>query len=158
VRRYRAGWDRERQRVTGLEAWGRQVVEDIWTELEAETAPPVSEPSWQQEERNALDDYAEDRARDFARRQVFVTQLFGHATQARKEVSWGVCLTGEPGSGKSAIFGELLRRLRAAGVFVLAHAAGASLRSPLVETMLRRWIEELGTALGTDPGNVRSFV
>ena len=155
VRRYTAGWDRKRQRVTGLEAWGLQVIEDIWAEFDAEIGAAVAAPelSWQQEERNALDDYAEDRARDFAGRQSIVTGLLAHATsQARKDASWGICLTGAPGSGKSAIFGELLRRLRAEGVFILAHAAGASLRSRSVESMLRRWIEELGTALGTDPG------
>lgn len=29
VRRYSAGWDQARQRVTGLEAWGQQVLEEI---------------------------------------------------------------------------------------------------------------------------------
>ena len=155
VRRYAVGWDRERQRVTGLEDWGRQVLEDIWAELEAETASSAAapEPSWSQMERDALDDYVEDRARGFVGRQTILTQLLQHAaSSARDGASWGVCLTGDPGSGKSAIFGELLRQLRATDAFLLAHAAGASPRAPSVESMLRRWIEELATALGVDAG------
>ena len=155
VRPYTVGWDRDRQRVTGLEDWGRQVLDDIWAELDAETAAAATAPelSWQQAERNALDDYVEDRARNFVGRQAVLTRLLEHAASpARDDAPWGVCLTGDPGSGKSAIFGELLRRLRAGNVFVLAHAAGASVRASSVETMLRRWIEELATALGVDAG------
>ena len=44
------------------------------------------------------------------------------------------------------------RRLKQQGVLVLAHAAAASARATSVDDMLRRWIEELGAALGTDPG------
>ena len=70
----------------------------------------------------------------------------------REGTAWGLCLTAPPGSGKSAIFGEVHRRLTKNGVFVLAHAAAASARAASVDDMLRRWIEELGPALGTDPG------
>ena len=37
VRRYRAGWDKDCGVVTGLEAWGRMVIEDLWADLEEET-------------------------------------------------------------------------------------------------------------------------
>src|SRR5262249_3354119 len=155
VRRYTASWDEKRHRVTGLEAWGRQVVEDIWAELDAETAAAATapEPSWHQAERSALDDYMEDRARGFVGRQAVLTRLVQHAVSpAREGTTWGVCLTGDPGSGKSAVFGELLGRLRREGdALVLAHAAGASLRSSSVEAMQIRWIEELAAALGVDP-------
>ena len=63
---------------------------------------------------------------------------------------WGVCITGEAGSGKSAIFGALHREQ--SGALVLAHAAGASQRAPSVDAMLRRWIDELAAELGAgDP-------
>jgi tetratricopeptide (TPR) repeat protein len=159
VRRYAVGWDRERERVTDLEAWGRQVVEDIWADLEAETATTTlePEPSWQQSERNALDDYVEDRARGFVGRRAILVELLAHAASpAHANEPWGVCLTGDPGSGKSAIFGELLRQLRATDALVLAHAAGASPRAASVESMLRRWIEELATALGINAGLAES--
>jgi hypothetical protein len=38
VRHYGVGWDGERQSVTGLDAWGQAVIEDIWSDLVAETA------------------------------------------------------------------------------------------------------------------------
>jgi hypothetical protein len=208
VRRYAAAWDRERQRVGGLDQWGRMVLEDIWSDLDAETAAAAAEPelTWQQAERNALDDFAEDRARDFVGRQAIVSRLLrfasptGGATSKPQPTSpaatpfttgssafqsWAtyqinlvpyddrndffaprqpasppgpqyvgeqaICVTGEAGSGKSALFGELYRRQRQSDAFVLAHAAGASVQAASVDSMLRRWIEELATALGADP-------
>ena len=32
-RTYAAGWDSKEQRVTGLEAWGQQVLNDLWDDL-----------------------------------------------------------------------------------------------------------------------------
>jgi tetratricopeptide (TPR) repeat protein len=153
VRPYSVGWDGKLQRVVGLDVWGRQVLEDIWREIDAETAAAQAapEPSWQQAERDALDDYVEERTRDFRGRREVLARLEQHAgSPADDDRLLGVVLTGDPGSGKSAAFGELLRHFRAGETFVLAHAAGASLRSPSVETMLRRWIEELATALRVD--------
>ena len=154
VRHYAAQWDIEHQCVTGLEQWGRMVLEDIWSELYAETAGTVAEAeiSWQQAERKALDDFAEDRARDFVGREDILEHLSLAASPSQENTAWGVCVTGEAGSGKSALFGELNRRLKQTGVFVLANAAGASLRSSSVDSMLRRWIEELAAGLSVDPG------
>ncbi|MAI44405.1 MAG: hypothetical protein CBC34_000620 [Hyphomicrobiaceae bacterium TMED74] len=55
------------QRVVGLEAWGRQVIEDLWTDLEAETVGAESdvELSWSQAERYGFECFIADRARDF---------------------------------------------------------------------------------------------
>jgi tetratricopeptide (TPR) repeat protein len=154
VRRYAAEWDAEHQKVTGLEAWGRMVLEDIWSDLDTATksAGDGGEPPWQAVERNALDDFIEDRSRDFVGRQDLLAALTRLATAPTPAGGVpGACITGEAGSGKSALFGELHRRLGTTGAFVLAHAAGASVASPSVDSMLRRWIDELAAALGTDP-------
>jgi hypothetical protein len=151
IRRYAATWDSERQCVTGLDAWGQTVLEDIWSEILATTAPPEAEAemSWQQAEGNALDDYIEDRTRDFVGRGEVLSRLEDLASSATREgATWGLCLTAPPGSGKSAIFGELHRRLKQDSVFVLAHAAAASTRAPSVDDMLRRWIDEFGERWG----------
>jgi len=37
VRSYAARWDSTTQRVVGLEKWGRQVIDDLWDDLEVET-------------------------------------------------------------------------------------------------------------------------
>jgi WD40 repeat protein len=155
VRRYSAAWNRQRSKVTGLEAWGQMVLEDIWSDLEAATASDdAREPiSWQEAERLALHDHIEDRARDFVGRGPVLARLEALAQSAAQEgAAWGLVLTGAAGTGKSATFGALHRRLEASGAFVLAHAAGASPRAPSVNDMLRRWIDELAAALGTDAG------
>ena len=106
-----------------------------------------------QAERNALEDFADDRARGFVGRQAVIARLTSLCfSPAQDGAPWGVCVTGEPGSGKSALFGELLRRMKDTDAFVLAHAAGASPRASSVDAMLRRWIDELGSAL--DAGDV----
>ncbi|HEU4804777.1 MAG TPA: ATP-binding protein, partial [Nitrobacter sp.] len=109
-----------------------------------------------QAERNALESFANDRARDFVGRQSIIARVSDLCLSPAKEnlsptkeaTPWGICITGDPGSGKSALFGELLRRMKETDAFVLAHAAGASPRASSVDAMLRRWIGELGSALG----------
>ena len=59
-------------------------------------------------------------------------------------------LTGEPGSGKSAVFAQVHRRLQEGDALVLAQAAGISTRSSSADSLLRRWIEELAVHLGRD--------
>ena len=159
VRRYAAEWDTEHHKVTGLEAWGRTVLEDIWPDLDAATkaASIEAEIPWQMVERNALDDFIEDRSRDFVGRRALLEKLTEFATlPPPTDGSRGICITGEAGSGKSALFGELHRRLGQADAFLLAHAAGASVASPSINSMLRRWIDELGAALGTAAGLVEN--
>ena len=155
IRRYAAGWDAVHNRVTGLDDFGRMVLDDIWTELDAETKTfaAAADISWQQAEREALEDFIDDRARDFVGRQGILNSLTGLAIAAESAgAMWGACITGDPGSGKSALFGALYRHLRGVDVFLLAHAAGASVNAGSVDSMLRRWLSELAGALSTDPG------
>jgi tetratricopeptide (TPR) repeat protein len=154
IHSYSAVWDREHQRVIGLEAFGRMVADDLWSAFEAEIGTgPSSEAEipWQQAERGALADFVDDRARDFIGRRDILHSLIGLAT-ANDGQAWAACVTGKPGSGKSALFGALYRFLHERDVFLLAHAAGASVNAPSVDSMLRRWIGEIAGALRTDPG------
>jgi hypothetical protein len=82
VRRYQVEWDNQRQSVIGLEAWGRAVVADIWSDLLAATTSAEAQTGlfWQQGERIALDDYVEDRARDFVGRDPVLARLNTLAT------------------------------------------------------------------------------
>src|SRR5262245_7860995 len=124
IRRYEAHWDADHQRVTGLEAWGLRVVEDIWSELDAETRTSAvqADISWQQAEREALEDFIDDRVRDFVGRQHVLDRLIDFASTESTTDTWGTCVTGDPGSGKSAVFGALYRRLREYDLLLLAHA------------------------------------
>lgn len=108
-----------------------------------------------QAERNALQSFADDRARDFVGRQSVLSRVTDLCLSPAKELSptkegppWGICITGDPGSGKSAVFGEVLRRLNETDAFILAHAAEATPQASSIDAMLRRWIAELGSALG----------
>ena len=152
VRHYTARW--ESGAVTGLETWGQMVLEDLWREFDAETADQIaqSEPTWQEAERWALEQFVEDRTRSFIGRDAILAELLALATSSPGDGSWGVCVTGPAGAGKSAVFAELVRRLQREDVLVLAHAAGISPRSPSVDAMLRRWIEELASLLGEPTG------
>lgn len=150
IRHYTAGWDMEHSRVTSLDAWGRVVLEDLWHELSKDVETDGPELSPAQVERNAVEDFALDRARDFVGRERLLNFLTRFATASEAGAVQRVCVTGEPGAGKSALFGDLTRRLRETGEFVLSHASEASPRSSSVDSMLRRFVEELAAALGVD--------
>ncbi len=152
IRRYGANWDHAERRVTGFESW--TVLDDLWKELADETAAVTvaMEVSWQDAERNALADFAEESARDFVGRKPVLDSLRALALSpiGSENARWGLCLCGEPGSGKSATFGEMYRQLKGSDALLLAHAPGARPQSASVDLMLRRWIEELAAALETE--------
>ncbi|EGV16216.1 DUF4062 domain-containing protein [Thiocapsa marina] len=159
-RTYRAEWDGARRCVTGLDAWGRQVLEDLWSDLAAETAAwAVAAPiTWQAQEARLLEQLIALKCRDFVGREGLLGTLVRHATdpavgcgdglEPTPEGAWGICVTGPAGAGKTALFSRLHRLLSAQEVVLLAHAAGASQRAGRLEDLMRRWIGELAAALG----------
>ena len=147
-RDYDAAWDQQRERVTGLAAWGQQVLEDVWADLEADTrdAALIARTTWQGGERWVLEQFVETRARGFVGRAGLREELVEFAISPDIDNhSRCLSLTGEAGSGKSAVFSRLYRDLQLdhADVFVLAHAAGTSPRAARVDDILSRWVEEL---------------
>ena len=158
LRHYRAIWDPATQRVTGLEDFGHMVLEDLWRELDAATGHHLTaEPgSWQGAQKALLDEFVATRSRGFVGRDALLRELVAHAASAQNEVR-ALCVTGEAGSGKSAVLATLTRRLseptqqtQGLDSLVLAHAAGISPASSCVDAMLRLWIDELGRAVGVD--------
>ncbi|MBN1542907.1 AAA family ATPase, partial [candidate division KSB1 bacterium] len=150
VRDYSAQWDEQKLQVTGLEEWGRLVLEDLWRDLEEETRAflhaPI--PSWQEQERWALEEFVHNRSRGFVGRQEITDELVQHALSDKDAGGpKQLCLIGEPGSGKSALFSHLYLQLQKQDVLLLASAAGISLRSAEVDAILQRWIEELAQFL-----------
>ena len=151
VRTYTARWDTSAERVAGLEAWGFQVVEDLWTDLEAETraSAVATATTWQEQEGRLLQEFAAIACREFVGRDDLLCSLADLATCSDREGGLeGVCVVGPPGSGKSALFAELYRRLRATDVLLLAHAAGIGPRASDIDAVLRRWCLELAEGLG----------
>jgi hypothetical protein len=151
VRTYDAAWDPKNNTVTGLAAFGEQVYEDLWKELDAETPShaEINGLSWSDVERAGLGEFIERCTRDFTGREQTIQQLYAIATSPATEgVPWSACVTGPPGSGKSAIFAQLHRRLEIdSNILLLSNAAGATIRGSSVDSMLRRWIEDLAELL-----------
>jgi tetratricopeptide (TPR) repeat protein len=151
VRHYAAAWDPALRRVTGLEEWGRQVLDDLWAELDEETARFSAQPNPLAEdlERQVLAAFVERGTRDYVGRVEVSDRLLALVRSPVTDVGrWGVCVTGAPGTGKSALFAHLDRRLVTdPAVLVLAHAAGISEQSARVDSMLRRWVQELAAHL-----------
>ncbi len=151
VHAYAAGWNGEERRVTGLESWGSRVLEDLWADIDQETREFAGESpaSWQEAERRAIDDRLEMLCRDYQGRTDLLAELQSFALSgAATGSAWGLCLTGSPGSGKSALLARLARDLRRhEGALILTHMAGISPRSTRVDSVLRRWTEELAVSL-----------
>ncbi len=149
VRRYRVEWDAEKQRVTGLESFGDMVLEVLWQALDEETraAAEEREPTWEEQERERLEEFIEQCGRGFVGREAITGELLQFAQSPPGHDAWGVCVTGAAGSGKSALFAHLCRELDQRDVVVLSHAAGISPRAGSVGTMLRRWVGELSAVL-----------
>ncbi|MFI5459384.1 MAG: tetratricopeptide repeat protein [Isosphaerales bacterium] len=177
VHHYRTGWDKKNQRVTGLDDFGKLVARTLWIELDGETKAHAQpgERTWEDLERDALAEFVEQRSRDFLGREGITNELLALARSPVAEgQDGGACVTGVPGSGKSALFAHLFRALQEAKApasngpkrrglwdrlfgqkpdeadrthLVLAHAAGISARATSVDALLRRWIGELAAFL-----------
>ena len=149
VRTYTAKWDVEHKCVTGLEDWGAQVREDLWRDLDEGTRVFVgaAPASWQETELRAVGEFVELACRDFQEREPVLSRLREHAlSPASPAAPWGVCVTGAPGAGKSALLARLVRDIEP-GALALMHVAGISPRSHRVEDLLRRFIFELASFL-----------
>jgi hypothetical protein len=156
VRKYDARWDQQTGRVGVPAKWADMVQADLWGELkeECEEGASAIDTSWQGQERTALEEFVELRSRDFTGREALLKELEKFAFTPPQSETWGLCLHGGPGTGKSALFAMLFRKLQEAqrnGRFLLlAHAGGISLRAGNVDAMIRRWIQELARHLHLD--------
>ncbi|MCU0857457.1 MAG: ATP-binding protein, partial [Pontiellaceae bacterium] len=154
---YRLGWDAAAGKVTGLEAFEQLVFDKLWAVIDEETRADASKvpPTWEEQERSALAEFVEHRSRIFVGREDVIKQLLTIArsptSEPKDSTLRGACVTGSPGSGKSAVFAKLYRELEPNDreTLLLANAAGGTRLGASVDAMLRRWIVELSTAAGT---------
>jgi tetratricopeptide (TPR) repeat protein len=146
VKSYNALWDNINNKVTGLEAFGKMVLEDLWNDLEKDTSELIYQPAveWEEQERRMLDDFIESRAKRFIGRSELINELTDFALNQEKDKKVSaVCLTGSAGSGKSALLAYLFRELWKRDIIVLANSAGSGFRSDNINDVLMRWIGEL---------------
>jgi tetratricopeptide (TPR) repeat protein len=151
VRRYRPSWDESRKRVTGLDEFGKSVLDDLWSAISEELGLGGGAPAtWQAEEQLLIDIFVEENCRGFSGRDEFlartVDEIFAPTPPGSLPAK---VLTGRSGSGKSALYAAVARRLSARDdLLLLTHSAGVSPRSVQVELMLRRWCSILSDSLG----------
>ncbi len=152
VYRYKAEWDVTNKKVTGLDDFKKKVLEDIWAELDAQTKEleKTRSQTWQEEEQFFLEEFIEERVIGFSGREDVINNLMEFAHSAPGIDNCGLCVTSESGGGKSALFAKLYKELQKENAFILAHAAGISLRSNSLENMLLIWIDGLAQHLKID--------
>ena len=150
---YSAQWDATGQRVTGLEAFEELVFKELWAMLEEETRTFAAQPptTWEEQERAGLAEFVELWSYGFVGREDTLAKLetIGKSAAAKSgDGPLGACVTGPAGSGKSALFAGLHRRLSTdSTVLLLANAFGSTLRGAKVDSMLRRWVYEMASFL-----------
>lgn len=143
---YACRWDAQKLRLTGLEAFGEAVYRDLMAsideELGAEPPPPAD---WFGEENAAMEAFIEERTERYVvgSRQALLDQMAAHAEGTGAPSV--LVLTGEPGSGKSALLGRFCRDYAAShrADIMVTHFIGASRGSTDLRSMLRRLCHEV---------------
>jgi tetratricopeptide (TPR) repeat protein len=154
VREYTLRWDVTADKLVGLEEFDSQVAEDLWSDLNQETFEHQRQAptTWQEADARSVTDFAAERTRSYVARPAVTEPMLAHAfSPATTGADWGLIVTGESGSGKSALFGSVLRALQpkaeSGEIVLLAHAAGIFPMSGQVDRMLSRWVAELARHL-----------
>jgi len=149
VRHYTAYWDPELGQVTGLEDFGRLVLEDL---RQAMAPTPDHEHSEQQGEQRAAVEPLHLAAGE-GRIELVRTDPVGQLLEVARSPSapgepWGICLVGPPGTGKSTVAAQVYYALQGTDVVVLAFAAGPQACASQVDVMLRHFVRKLAAVAG----------
>lgn len=155
LKSYTLDWDAAHLQPTAesVIAWGRAVEAELWKLLDEETRSfaAQAEPTWEEQERFAIEEQVERLNGSFVGRQPLIQRALELASSATTQgAATGLIFSGASGTGKSALFARLHHQLSTfnSQSLLLSHTAGVSPKSRQTEWMLRRWIGELGAALG----------
>lgn len=163
VKTYTANWDEATYKVTDLEKWGDMVYTDILEECKNHTTETWDQvpKNWQEQELALLDVFIEqhthitttvedgriEKVPTFCGREDLLEELKKHLL-SDDPGNWGLVLTGESGSGKSAVFSMATKIMQQENCFILAHSAGLSPRAKKVADLLQIWNKQLADHLG----------
>ncbi|HVR30787.1 MAG TPA: NACHT domain-containing protein [Thermoanaerobaculia bacterium] len=134
----------------GLEVLGRQVLEDLWTAIEAELEAPGERLDDHQRERAYHERFVMDRTRLFLGRDDLVQRMVEYLD--RNDDRKPLVVTGRPGGGKSALLAECVRKYRALSpqTLVVPHFIGVSPGSTFLPNTLRFVCETLRRECGVE--------
>jgi tetratricopeptide (TPR) repeat protein len=152
LRQYSVDWDSNQNRPTGLAEFGRQVLEDLWSEFKPDLDSQPEVVGWQREESYLLDTFIEEGARACCGRVDLVEEILAKTSHSHKDSAFpALAIVAESGAGKSALLATIVQKLvQANETLVLAHSAGISPRSISVRNMLQRWCALLAAFLGVE--------
>jgi tetratricopeptide (TPR) repeat protein len=148
---YYAKWDEKTQKVIGLKEWGDKVYKDVLVECEnqAKDTWDILPKNWHEQEFALLEAFIKSHIGTFCGRKLLLQELKNHLLGSNKN-NWGLVLTGESGSGKSAVFSMICEGMKKENCFILAHSAGLSPRSRNIMDLLQIWNKQLGDFLGIE--------
>jgi tetratricopeptide (TPR) repeat protein len=143
VRYYSVKW--ENNRISGLESFANQVLEDFWSEFKKDFSYESIETksSWYEIERQTIAEFIEINSRDFIGHKAVLDSILNWSLNENNNKEWGKCITGFSGNGKSVLYAKLNTELSKRDCLILSHTAGISIRSTSVINMLDRWNAEL---------------
>jgi len=148
---YPGRWDAEQQRIVGLEAFGERVYADLLASIDEEFG--IGSPGEFEEfaeENTAMEAFIENRVKHYVvgSRRAILEQMTAFA-QATGQPN-PLLVTGEPGSGKSALLGKFYLDYAKdhPDEIVIPHFIGASRNSTEIRPTLRRLCHELGARAG----------
>ncbi|HZK61925.1 MAG TPA: tetratricopeptide repeat protein, partial [Anaerovoracaceae bacterium] len=164
VKSYTASWNKTSARVCDLETWGGWVYEDILEECKnhANDTWDSVPKNWQEQENALLNAFIEQHTHitisntgtgkeevpTFCGRNDLLIELRKHLLDDSSD-NFGIVLTGESGSGKSAVFSMVNKMMQERkDCYILAHSAGLSPRTKRVADLLKIWNMQLAKFAG----------
>ena len=144
VKTYSAKWDEAKEKVTGLEKFGELVYDDILEECQKHATDTWDKVPKDEHEKEIvrLEAFVEEHVDIFCGREKLLSTIKQHLMDRGKD-NWGMVLTGESGSGKSAVFSKIYKEMQKEDCFILAHSAGLSPASCKIYDLLKKWNRQL---------------
>jgi len=151
VKSYTVNWEEQKEKVISLEVWGNMVYEDIINDCiaHAKFTNASTPKNWQEKELALLDSFVENHTTTFCGREKLLEKLKEHLL-LKDPNNWGLILTGESGSGKSAVFSMVNKIMQQENCFILSHSAGLSAKSRNILELLQIWNKQLSDFLGIE--------
>ncbi|MBB5873663.1 tetratricopeptide (TPR) repeat protein/energy-coupling factor transporter ATP-binding protein EcfA2 [Allocatelliglobosispora scoriae] len=129
-----------------LDRFAADAVEQLWRHIDAETSGLAAAAGDGEEGAADLDAFVEQQSLGFVGREGLLASCHELADTGQHGA---IAITGPPGSGKSALFAQLVATLPdTADRLVLAHSSGMGADASSVSTMVRRFTRRLATVAG----------